>query len=156
FLLESMLRNLAMDAMGAGDLVLAKRWLVEVLRVVREIDHRISQYYLLTALAWHADSSGDPRLAAQLLGAAASLATEAGAGMVGPQAPVTAQTRASVIRAVGEAKFETDFNAGKRMGRERALRLALGEPDQRDVGVEDETAAGPLAKREHEVAQLVA
>jgi DNA-binding NarL/FixJ family response regulator len=156
FLLESMLRNLAMNAMGTGDLVSAKRWMLDALRVVRQIDHRISQYYLLTVLAWHADSSANPRLAAQLLGAAASVGTEAGAGIVGPQASVTAQTTESIIRTVGEAKFESDYNAGKRMGRERAMRLALGEPDPEDAGVATETASGTLARREVEVAHLVA
>jgi DNA-binding NarL/FixJ family response regulator len=56
---------------------------------------------------------------------------------------------------LGASKFEAEFTAGTRMSREAAVRLALGESDHADVATE-RSKAGPLAKREVEVAGLVA
>ena len=57
-----------------------------------------------------------------------------------------------VVAKVVEAAFE----AGRRMGREAALRLALSESEEIDADASDQMATGPLAKREAEVARLVA
>ena len=42
------------------------------------------------------------------------------------------------------------------MGRQAALRLALGEAEEADADAGGQVAAGPLAKREVEVARLIA
>src|SRR5437899_6019315 len=70
-----MLRLLGMVAMMAGDLDASKLRFVEALRIAQQIEHRIAQYYSLAALGWHAASSGQARLGAQLLGAAETVAT---------------------------------------------------------------------------------
>ena len=49
-----------------------------------------------------------------------------------------------------------EYVAGKRMGREAALRVALGESQQIEVVAAGHGATGPLAKREVEVARLIA
>ena len=67
---EAMLGNLGMVGVMAGDLDSALSRGVEALRVARQIDNRLGQYYGLAALGWRAASSGQARLAAQLLGAA--------------------------------------------------------------------------------------
>ncbi len=155
FQLETMLRLLGMVAMMAGDLDASKLRSVEALRIAQQIDHRIAQYYSLAALGWHAASSGQARLGAQLLGAAETVATGAGAIIYGPSVPLLAAAKESAVAALGASKFEAEFKTGKRLSREAALRLALGESDHVEVATE-RIEAGPLAKREVEVARLVA
>ena len=155
FQLETMLRLLGMVAMMAGDLDASKLRSVEALRIAQQIDHRIAQYYSLATLGWHAASSGQPRLGAQLLGAAETVATGAGAIIYGPSVPLLAAAKESAVAALGASKFEAEFKTGKRLSREAALRLALGQSDQAEVATES-IEAGPLAKREIEVARLVA
>jgi predicted ATPase/DNA-binding CsgD family transcriptional regulator len=156
YLTESMLRNLAMVGMMTGDLDSAMARGVEALRVARQIDHRLAQYYGLAELGWRAASSGQARLAARLLGAAEVAGTRAGAEIMGPALPYWAQAKELALAALGASKFEAEFTAGKRMSRDAAVRLALGESDQGEVEAGADVAPGPLAKREMEVAQLIA
>ena len=155
FQVETMLRLLAMVAMMVGDLDACKLRSVEALRIARQIDHRIAQYYSLTALGWHAASSGQARLGAQLLGAAETVATGAGAIIYGPAVPLLAAAKESAVAALGASKFEAEFKTGKRLSREAALRLAFGESDHVE-GATQRIEVGPLAKREVEVARLIA
>ena len=155
-LLGSMLRNLATVALLEGDLGAATTRLRDALRVARQIDDRFTVYYLLSGYAWHAAGSGQARRAAQLLGAAASVGASAGADIVGPHAPFLAEARASATRALGEARFGAEFEAGKRLTRQAAMRLALGESDDREIATVRGSETGPLARREVEVARLVA
>jgi DNA-binding CsgD family transcriptional regulator len=156
FYLGSMLRNLAAIALTNGDLDEANLGASEALRVARQIDDRIAEFYILAALSWRAASSGQARLAARLLGAAQTIGAGAGAKIVGPHAPFQTQARESAMRALGAAKFEAEFEAGKRLDRQAAVRLALGESEQSEAAAFSGTDAGPLAKREIEVAGLVA
>jgi len=153
---ESMLRNLATAALLGGDLDTAKDQLSEALRVARQIDNRFAEYLLLSGFGWHAASTGQTRRAARLLGAAASVGAGAGADNRGPHARLLAEARESATRALGEAKFEGEFVAGKRLSRQAAVRLALDEPDEGSVIASRGPETGPLAKREVEVARLVA
>jgi predicted ATPase/DNA-binding CsgD family transcriptional regulator len=156
FYLGSMLRNLAAIALTRGDLDEAYARASEALRVARQIDDRIAEYYVVAGLSWHAASSGQARLAARLLGAAETIGAGAGAKIIGPHAPFQTQAKESAMQALGAAKFETEVEAGRRLSRDAAVRLALGEPDQSKVAAASGTDAGPLAKRETEVAALVA
>jgi predicted ATPase/DNA-binding CsgD family transcriptional regulator len=156
YLVESMLRNLGMVGMMAGDLDSAMSRGVEALRVARQIDHRLAQYYGLAGLGWRAANSGQARLAAQLLGAAEVAGTRAGAEIMGPSLPFWAQAKELALDALGPSKFEAEFTAGKRMSRDAAMRLALGESPQDEVEAGADGASGPLAKREVEVAKLIA
>jgi DNA-binding NarL/FixJ family response regulator len=58
--------------------------------------------------------------------------------------------------ALGPAAFEAEYGAGKRMSREAALRLALGEAAPAQATSGNVADAGPLARREVEVARLIA
>ncbi len=156
FYLGSMLRNLAAIALTNGDLDEANAGASEALRVAGQIDDRIAEYYILAALSWRAASSGQARLAARLLGAAQTIGAGAGAKIVGPHAPFQTQATESAMRALGAAKFEAEFEAGKRLDRQAAVRLALGESARSEAAASSGTDAGPLAKREVEVAGLVA
>jgi predicted ATPase/DNA-binding CsgD family transcriptional regulator len=154
--LEMSLMNLGSAELMAGDLDKSRPLLTESLRIADQIDDRIAQYYLLDALAYDAARSGHARLAAQLLGAADSVRTGAGARIIPTIAPVVAQAEASARGALGAATFEAEFNAGKRLSRDAALGLALGEAAHVAAPLADGAARGPLAKREFEVARLIA
>jgi DNA-binding CsgD family transcriptional regulator len=71
-------------------------------------------------------------------------------------APLLVQAKASAIAALGASRFDADFKAGSRSSRDAAVRLALGEPGPVAVATSDSAGAGLLAKREAEVARLVA
>ena len=147
----SMLRSLATVALLKGDLDAATGLLSEALHVEREVDDRFTEYYLLSAYAYHAAGSGQPRRAAQLFGAASSVAASAGADDRGPHAPLLAEARASATRALGVAKFGAEFEAGKRFSRHAAMRLALGESEDDKPSTVHGSQTEPLARREVEV-----
>jgi len=154
--LEAMLRNLGMVGMMSGDIHAAKSRFVEALQVARTIDNRLAQYYGLAAAGWYAANTGQTRAAAQLLGAAGALGTQTGADIMGPLVPLLAQAKELAKGALGSSKFEAEFQAGCRMSRMAALRLALGESDQAEVAASDGAESAALGKRELEVARLVA
>ena len=60
------------------------------------------------------------------------------------------------MTALGAARFEAGFRAGQGLDRTAALRLVLGEPAAGEAGAADGAGAGLLAKREADVARLVA
>jgi DNA-binding CsgD family transcriptional regulator len=66
------------------------------------------------------------------------------------------RAEASAIAALGASGFEAEFNAGKHLSRDAAIRMALGEPAQVVAATPDDASVAPLAKREVDVARLVA
>jgi DNA-binding NarL/FixJ family response regulator len=112
--------------------------------------------YLLDALGCHAAGSGQARLAAQLLGAAEPVRTGAGARVMPFLAPLMEQAKAAAIAALGASRFEAEIQAGSHLSRDAAVRLALGEPRPVAVASPERDGEGLLAKRETEVARLVA
>ena len=79
YTLKVWLLNLGTVALIAGELAASKPLFAEALRIAHQIDDRVQQAYLLDALGCHAARSGQARLAAQLLGAADTVRTGAGA-----------------------------------------------------------------------------
>jgi len=154
--LDTMLMNLGFAALLEGDLDKAKPLYAEALRIAHQIDHRVAQSYLLGALGCCAAAAGEPHLAAQLLGAAEALRTETGADVVGFFAPFLAQAEESAIAALGTSRFEAELSAGRGQTRGSAIGLALGESAHLATRAPDDAGRGLLAKREAEVAQLVA
>jgi predicted ATPase/DNA-binding CsgD family transcriptional regulator len=154
--LEMMLLNRGSAALLSGDIHSAKGLLGEALRIAERIDDRIAQYYLLGALGYHASCSGQPRLAARLMGAGETVRTGAGASVIPTLAPLLAQVEESARAALGAPRFEAEFQAGKRLARAAAIRLALGEPALVAAPAAVSAGAGVLARREAEVAGLVA
>src|SRR5262249_54425801 len=137
--------------------------LVEALRLALQVDDRVVQFYLLGAFGCHAALSGRARLAAQLFGAADTAGREAGANVMPFLVPVLAQAREAAVTALGAARFEAGFQAGQRLHRTAAPRLVLGAPAPGGEGAGaargaagTAAAAGLLAKREADVARLVA
>jgi predicted ATPase/DNA-binding CsgD family transcriptional regulator len=156
YALEMMLMNLGLTALFSGDLDESKPLFVEALKIAHQIDDRLAQYALLDALGYHAARSGQARLAAQLLGAAETVRTGAGANLVAYLAPLLTQAEESAIATLGASRFEAETNAGKQLSRGAAIGLALGEKAQVATAAPGENGAGPLGKREAEVALLVA
>jgi predicted ATPase/DNA-binding CsgD family transcriptional regulator len=161
YALEMMLLNLGSAALIGGNLGDSKPLLAESLQIAGEIDDRVAQFYLLGAFGCHAALSGQARLGAQLLGAADAMRTRVGATVIPFLAPSLAQAEKSVLAALGPARFEAEFEAGKRLDRDTALGLALGKSAHGGVSApaaaaSDNASAGPLGKREADVARLVA
>ncbi len=156
YTLKVWLLNLGTVALIAGELAASKPLFAEALRIAQQIDDRVQLAYLLDALGCHAAGSGQARLAAQLLGAADTVRTGTGASVMPFLAPLMEQAKASAIAALGASRFEAEFKAGSRLSRDAAVRLALGEPRPAAVAASDGAGAGLLAKREAEVARLVA
>jgi len=155
---EIMLLNLGSAALHAGDLAEAKPLLADALLLAHRIDDRVAQFYLLDALGCHAAMAGQARRAAQLLGAADTARAEAGANVMPFLAPLLDRAREAAVAALGEARFQAGFEAGQRLDRDGALRLAVGGPAPGAAGMPGPAGdgAGPLAKREADVARLVA
>ena len=154
--LENMYRNLGVVGMMSGELQTANAWFGEALQVARRVDNRLGQYYGLAAAGWYAANIGRWRGAAQLLGAAEALCTQTGSALGGPTIPAVAAAKQSAMDALGAGAFAVEFETGEHLNREVALRLALGEAAPIDTADAGHPAAGPLAKRELEVARLVA
>src|SRR5260370_34878107 len=125
-----MLMNLGCAALVVGHLDESMPLYTEALRIAHQIDNRVAQFYVIGALAYRAAASGEPRLAAQLLGAAETMRVEAGANVTGFFAPFLAQAKESAIAVLGPSKFEAEFSAGKGMSRGAAVGLAIRESAQ--------------------------
>jgi DNA-binding CsgD family transcriptional regulator len=157
-----MLLNLGSAALTGGALAEARPLLAGALRVARELDDRVAQFCLLDALGCHAGMDGRPRLAAQLFGAAATVRAEAGANVMPSLAALLARTQQRVTADLGPARFAAEHEAGRQLSRDAAADLALGEPAREPATAAGPAAAlapaglGPLARREADVARLVA
>jgi predicted ATPase/DNA-binding CsgD family transcriptional regulator len=156
YALDTWLMNLGIAALIAGRPDEAKPLFAEALPIARVIDDRVSQFHLLDASACLAGGSGQARLAAQLLGAGATVGAGAGARLMPFLAPLVAQAEAHAIAALGRPRFDAAFLAGSRLDRDAAVRLALGESGEAVVTAPERVGAGLLSKREEEVARLVA
>jgi predicted ATPase/DNA-binding CsgD family transcriptional regulator len=154
--LDMMLMNRGLSALFAGDLAEAKPFFLEALRHAREIDDRVAQFYLLDVMGCHAASSGQAQRAARLLGAAETIRLGAGATPMQFLSPLLDQATEAAVAAVGRAKYDAEFSAGRGLSRDDAFHLASGEPARVVAASSDRTGIGVLGKREIEVAQLLA
>jgi len=153
--LGMMLLNLGSAALRAGDLEGSRPLCAEALRVADRIDDRVGQFYSLDVLGCIAAGSGQARVAAQLLGAAETIRLQAGARVMPFLEPLLAGAEKTAAAALGPSRFDAEFRAGRCLGRSAAIGLALGE--RSDAVAEPNGAdAGPLGKREADVARLVA
>ena len=155
--LKTWLMHLGMADFIAGELGASKPLFAEALRIAREIDDRVQQSYLLDALGCHAARSGQSRLAVQLLGAADTIRIGAGASVMPFLAPLVGQAEQAAIADLGARRFEAETTVGRRLSRDAAIRLALGESAGVGVAARDGGAGDALlSTREAEVARLVA
>jgi DNA-binding NarL/FixJ family response regulator len=156
YALDVMLGELGSATLLAdGKTAEAKHLYAEALQIARQIDDRVMQYYLLDAFAYLAANSGQDRSAAQLLGAAETIRLGAGALVMPFLVPMNLRTEDVATGALGAAKYQAEFNAGRNMSREAAVRLALGESPPRRAET-NHAGADVLGKRESDVARLIA
>jgi predicted ATPase/DNA-binding CsgD family transcriptional regulator len=176
YTLEIMLLNLGSAALRARDLGEAKPLITEALTLAQRIDDRVGQLYLVDAFGCHAAFTGTRSSRPGCWGPAAeTLRGEAKANFMPFLLPLLTDARQAASAGLGAARFETEFAAGQRLDRERAVELALGTagggtagggtaagaPPRGAAGERGGRAArggavGPLGKREAEVARLVA
>ena len=156
YALHMMNLNLGGAALLAGDLEESKARYQESLRIAYRIDDRIGQYYLLGALGLHAAIAGQPKTAAQLLGASEKIRIGAGATVMPAMSPIINQARETAAAALGASRFEAELETGMRLSRDTAVSMALGEPVHPGGEETSGVGVGLLAKREAEVARLVA
>jgi DNA-binding NarL/FixJ family response regulator len=156
YALHMMNLNLGTAALSFGELDESKARYEESLRIAYQIDDRIGQYYVLAGLALHSALAGQSKVAAQLLGASETIRLGAGATVMPVLTPILTQAEEAAAGALGRAKYDAEFGAGKRLSREGAVGLALGEPHPASASRIDGTGVGVLAKREADVARLIA
>ena len=147
--------NLGFVALYTGALDEVEPLFAEALRISRRIDDRVAQSYFVGGLGCHAAGSGQPRRAARLLGASAVLSARAGASVNGILAPLLVSAERSAVTALGAAAFAAEVTTGKALSRDAAMALALGESVPA-AAKSNGTGAGPLGRRQAEVAHLVA
>jgi DNA-binding NarL/FixJ family response regulator len=79
----------------------------------------------------------------------------AGATVIGFLAPVIHQAEESASAVLGPTRYRTEYEAGRALTREAAVRLAHGAAPAAASGAQA-ADAGVLAKREADVARLIA
>jgi DNA-binding CsgD family transcriptional regulator len=152
--LEMMLLNSGSAALIAGELSESEPLLTEALQIADRIDDRVAQFYLLAAFGCHAALSGRAGVAARLLGASETARSQVGASSVLFIGAKVDRARQIAAAALGATGFGNEFDAGKALSRDAALRLVLGDGP---AGVPAEaTGAALLSQREADVASLVA
>jgi DNA-binding CsgD family transcriptional regulator len=145
---------------AAGDLYTLEIWLMNqglaaLLTGDKDPTPHLAEALQIAALGIQAAASGDHSRAARLFGATERLRTETGAKVNPVLAPLLEARKADLRTQLGGSPYDAEFRVGVAMGRSNALTLALGassQPEQRD----DTARLAPLAKRETEVARLIA
>ena len=156
YTLKVWLLNLGTAALVAGDLDAAAPLLAEALQLAHRLDDRVQLAYLLDTAGCLEAASGNPQVAAQLLGAGAAMRAGAGAQVMPFIAPSMERAAASARTVLGGSRYQAAHDAGARLDRDAAVRLALGGPVDVVAAPSGRAGRGPLSQREHEVARLVA
>jgi predicted ATPase/DNA-binding CsgD family transcriptional regulator len=159
WLVGTALFSLGHVALVRGDPVRAAELFAESLALRRPLGDQLGTALAVEALAWVAAAVGHPERAALLFGAAESLREQIGAsvevGWTSDHQRFLEQTR----RALDEATFAARWGAGRALGPDEAIALALRiEPAAGPGGVAARPAATTprLTRRERETVALVA
>jgi DNA-binding CsgD family transcriptional regulator len=156
YVLELHLQNLGFAALISGDLDVARDRLTEGLTIARRIEDRVGESYMLAALGCLSSGAGRDSLAARLFGAAETVRSSAGATFMPGIGAIVGRAEAATKEAHGAARYDTEVAAGRRLLRDAAIALALGERTAPAAPSARVPGAGLLGKRELEVARLVA
>ncbi|MFF4763473.1 ATP-binding protein [Streptomyces sp. NPDC001292] len=153
-----MLWDLGLVAWQLGDSQRAAASGREGLRLAREFNEQWAIAFCIEILAWTTHAELKHRFAAQLLGCADSIWRRIGAPLFGIHHLLRyhEQCHEGVRTALG-SRFDAEYRSGIDMGLERAIALALGEPDPQQGHVTSGAqATAALTPRELEVARLIA
>jgi len=154
--LGMMLLNLGLAALTGGNLEQAGAKCAEGLHLAHQIDDRVAQFYLIGALGCRAAVGGNSEVGATLLGAAEGIRESAGLSVNAILAPLLSNAQQLAISSLGEARYSGLFGTGRRLSRDQATALALGESASGADAATESAAVGPLGRRETDVARLVA
>jgi DNA-binding CsgD family transcriptional regulator len=156
YTLQTMLLNLGAVAIVSGDLPAGKERLEEGLRIASQLGDRVTQFYFLAGFGCHAAAANQGRLAAQLLGAADTVRISAGATMIPFLGLIVGEAERRAIASIGEPRYRSEVNAGRRLTRLAAEALALGQTAHYPSVPRKRLPPEVLGTRQSEVAQLVA
>ncbi len=137
-----------------GELESAREHLQQAIGAQREIGHRWGMAMSLEGLAYVSASAGQPEKAARLLGAVDTLWNRVGTKLHGFMNAHHDRCAAAASEALGEARFQDNFQRGATMALPEVLAYVLGEPDTAAPARPEALAL--LSRREMEVAHLIA
>ena len=139
-----------------GDMEIARRACLDVLRIQKNVDDRVVMAFTLTVLAGCATHQDEPLRAARLLGAASTLWQALGASPANYVAFIEPMQRdiGLVTGVLGPQAAAEEFIAGAAMSLDDTMAYALGEGDADEPA--PEPVANPLTAREMQIAELVA
>jgi tetratricopeptide (TPR) repeat protein len=121
------LQNLAFLAQRAGDHAHALDLARRSLQLAQEMNNRLETSRCLAALTGSFAASGQPELAARLLGASEAAIGSMGAFHVPEDKPEFDRSIAAVRAELDQAAFETAWAEGRKLTLEQAVALALDE-----------------------------
>jgi DNA-binding CsgD family transcriptional regulator len=150
------LLNLGLAGLMSGDDERTKPLYREGLRIAQRIDDRIAQMLFLVGLAYVVGGAGQARSAAHLLGAAETLRSDTGSGIIATLAPFAAMAEESARTSLGADSYAAAIAEGRRLSRDAAVIHALGTRVPDATPSADVSAPSPLGRREADVARLVA
>jgi len=155
FMLSTHLTSAGFGAMMLGEHEAAEAALIEALRATLVVDDRRGLVMRIQLLACSAANGGNAERSARLLGASERLRLDLGA----PPSPFTsalvAEAKGRATTVLGQSTHDKLVAEGARLDREGAIALALGTRVHRVPARHGAQAAGPLGKREREVAGLI-
>jgi non-specific serine/threonine protein kinase len=137
-----------------GELESAREHLQQAIVAQREIGHRWGMAMSLEGLAYVSASAGQPEKAARLLGAVDTLWNRVGTKLHGFMKAHHDRCAAAASEALGEARFQDNFQRGATMALPEVLAYVLGEPETAAPARPEALAL--LSRREMEVAHLIA
>ena len=157
FALGYALQNHGFFLLLSGQFAEVRPLFEEALALASRLDNRVAAFYEVMGLGCHDALAGRHLHAARLLGAAENLRSETGVRLIWLTEPLLSKAREAVSAFLGVSAFETELEAGRRMGREEAIASALGKKRPTEhVGPAKNRGTMLLGKREQEVATLVA
>ena len=156
FMLSTHLTSAGMGALMLGEHAAADAALIEALDASLAIDDRPGLVLRMEMLASSAAMSDRAQRAAELLGASSMLRLRIGAQMSPFTRPLVEKAQEQARTVLGEARYSAAFEGGARLDREGAVGLAAGRTVVPDTAPTTDTNTNPLAKREREVADLIA
>ncbi|MEU1343824.1 LuxR C-terminal-related transcriptional regulator [Streptomyces sp. NPDC005827] len=142
-----------------GDTAAAQELVLAALDLLRGFNSYVAVAHCLELLAWLTAGSGDHERAARLLGSSSTLFRDIGETVYKfPQlAAARKQYEEDLVRALGQARFESAFAEGGRIdGPDQAVDIALDTGDAAPAAAPSAALSSPLTRREQQVAALVA
>jgi len=151
--LERYLESMANAQLGLGDIEGAAASWTEALAISRDLNDPFGSIWSLGGLALVAAARHDDERALRLSAAVDRLSREFSLSTWPLRVSQLEESSERIRKKLGPRKSEAIWSEGQAMDHERALEYGLGEPGHAAEAAKD---AGPLSRREREVAAMVA